>query len=217
MQVNEKPEVMLSLAHLSIRKRIKRAVRGANQKRKILGMCDLKGELAMLVYLQMLETDEEKSKFEEIYNTYRDMMTGIAMQILGNEQDAQDAVHQAFLSIINSFKKISKMKCPDLTGYIVIIVKNKSIDILREHKRIVDFDYNDNMGGESFLEPGISSLTDSLARLPERYRTVLLLRYHYGFKTRELAEIYNLPQATIQKLIWRAKQALQAMLDGDEE
>lgn len=175
------------------------------------------GEMTMVIYLQMLETDEEKSKFEEIYSTYRDMMAGIAMQILGNEQDAQDAVHQAFLSIIINIKKISKMKCPDLTGYIVIIVKNKSVDILRERKRIVDFDYNDNISSESFSEPGISSLTDSLARLSVRYRAVLLLRYHYGFKTRELAEIYNLPQATIQKLIWRAKQALQAILDGDEE
>lgn len=170
----------------------------------------------MMIYLQMLETDEDKTKFEEIYHTYLNMMSGVAMQILRNEFDTEDAVHQAFLAIIENIKKISRMKCPDLVCYIVIIVKNKAIDILRERKYIVDSDYNENMIDEMLPEFEMHGLATALTELPERYRTVLLLRYHYGFNTRELAAYYGLSQATIQKVIWRAKQALQAILDGDE-
>lgn len=51
----------------------------------------------MLLYLQMLETPEEKSLFEQIYLEYRGLMYHVAYEILHNDQDAEDAVHQAFV------------------------------------------------------------------------------------------------------------------------
>lgn len=47
----------------------------------------------MLIYLQMLETPEEKSLFEQIYLEYCGLMFHVAYEILHNEQDAEDAVH----------------------------------------------------------------------------------------------------------------------------
>jgi RNA polymerase sigma-70 factor (ECF subfamily) len=46
----------------------------------------------MLLYLQMLETPEEKSLFEQIYLEYRGLMYHVAYEILHNDQDAEDAV-----------------------------------------------------------------------------------------------------------------------------
>ena len=60
----------------------------------------------MIVYLQMLETEEDRAAFEQLYLTYRSLMYRIAYGILRNQQDAEDAVHQAFLSMIGGFKKI---------------------------------------------------------------------------------------------------------------
>ena len=54
----------------------------------------------MLIYLQMLETPEEKSKFEQIYLEYRNLMFYVSKGILHNQQDAEDAVQEAFLKII---------------------------------------------------------------------------------------------------------------------
>ena len=54
----------------------------------------------MLLYLQMLETPEEKSLFEQIYLEYRGLMYHVAYEILHNDQDAEDAVHQAFVKIV---------------------------------------------------------------------------------------------------------------------
>lgn len=59
----------------------------------------------MIIYLQMIESDEDKSKFEQLYIMYKGFMFHVAMKILKNEFDAEDAVHQAFLSLIENLKK----------------------------------------------------------------------------------------------------------------
>ena len=53
----------------------------------------------MIVYLQLMDAAEERSKFEQLYARYRQLMFYTAFQILKRPQDAEDAVHQAFLSI----------------------------------------------------------------------------------------------------------------------
>ena len=60
----------------------------------------------MIIYMQMLETPEEKSKFEQLYLEYKGLMFHVAYEILHNEQDAEDAVHQAFVKIAENIKKI---------------------------------------------------------------------------------------------------------------
>lgn len=51
----------------------------------------------MLIYLQVIETEEDKSKFEDIYREYRGLMYYIAYRRLHHEQDAEDAVHHALI------------------------------------------------------------------------------------------------------------------------
>lgn len=89
----------------------------------------------MLIYLQMIESEEDRSKFEQLYLKYRSLMLRVAMRILHNEQDAEDAVHQAFLSILNNLEKISSVDCLQTKSYIVVIVERKSIDLIRSQKR----------------------------------------------------------------------------------
>ena len=62
----------------------------------------------MLLYLSMLETPEERDLFEEIYTEYMQLMYKVAFRILRNESDSEDAVHQAFLSVIENFNKYKK-------------------------------------------------------------------------------------------------------------
>lgn len=74
----------------------------------------------MIIYLQMIESDEDKSKFEQLYIMYKGLMFHVAMKILKNEFDAEDAVHQAFLSLIENLKKISDVKCPKTRAFCVV-------------------------------------------------------------------------------------------------
>ena len=60
----------------------------------------------MLIYLQMIDTPEERSKFEQIYLEYKGLMFHVAYEILHNEQDAEDAVHHAFVKIAENIRAI---------------------------------------------------------------------------------------------------------------
>ena len=59
------------------------------------------------LYLQLLDTEEEKQGFELLYETYRKLMHWVANNILHDEKLAEDAVHEAFLRIIKNFHKIN--------------------------------------------------------------------------------------------------------------
>ena len=56
----------------------------------------------MFIYLQMIEAPEERSKFESIYLLHRNTMYAVAYRILQNAEDAEDAVHYAFLKILEN-------------------------------------------------------------------------------------------------------------------
>ena len=50
----------------------------------------------MLIYLCAIEGQDEKQKFEIIYEEYKNLMFYVANRILEDTQDSEDIVHQAF-------------------------------------------------------------------------------------------------------------------------
>lgn len=168
----------------------------------------------MLIYLQMLETPEEKITFEQLYRKYRGLMYHIAYNILHNESDAEDAVHQAFVSIIQHFKKITDIESPQTKAFCVIIVERKALTILRSKAKIIDI-YDIEQKGVEIPLPGDSGLADSMSRLPAKYREVLLLRFYFGYSPHEIANIFHMSHAAVKKLIWRAKIKLATLLKED--
>ena len=165
----------------------------------------------MLVYLQVLSDEQERANFEALYLRYRSLMLSVARRFLSQPQDAEDAVHQAFLSILKNFHKISSVDCPETRAFVVIIVERKALDILRSRQKTVPLE--EMAQGVDIPLPGDSSLADGLAKLPARYRQVLLLRFAYGYTTRELAKEFGMTQGAVQKLVWRAKEALEKIYE----
>ena len=82
----------------------------------------------MLVYLAMIDSPQDKDKFAQIYAEYRDMMLRIARRFFSNEADAEDAVHQAFLKIIDRMDKNVQIDCHKTKSYIAIVTEHTSID-----------------------------------------------------------------------------------------
>ena len=91
----------------------------------------------MLVFLEMLEGEEEKSVFLEIYETYRYFLWFLAHEILKDEYLAEDAVQETFFSIIKYIEKIKDIKSVRTKNFLATIVRNKAIDILRRQKGMV--------------------------------------------------------------------------------
>lgn len=50
-------------------------------------------------YMMLIDDEQNKSKFEKLYYEYRDRMMYVALSVLHNNEDAEDAVHNAFIGI----------------------------------------------------------------------------------------------------------------------
>lgn len=169
----------------------------------------------MLICLQMIDDPARKADFEQVYHRYRQAMYRRAYRILGNEQDAEDAVHEAFIAIAKNFEKISSPKCHKTRSFVVTIVENKAIDIYRKKQRQAHIGLTE---AKDVVHEDVhtdNALANCLLRLPENYRTVLLLKYEYGLSTREIARTLNISQANVSKRIERAKAALAVLCEEE--
>ena len=159
----------------------------------------------MLFYLQMIETPEEKSVFEQIYLEYRGLMYHVAYEILHNEQEAEDAVHQAFVKTAENIKKIEDPQCPKTRSYVVTIVEHQAIDRYRRLRKHPSVELNEEVQSVNIQYKGENGLAKCILELPGRYREMILLRYHQGYSVREIAKMLGMSLSAAIKLDQRAK------------
>lgn len=170
------------------------------------------------LYLSLIDSDESKDKFEELYLKYRKQMKKIAFKILGDDGLAEDAVHNAFLKIISNFDKFKEIDCQETKNLIVIIIRSVSIDIYRKRNR--EFEKTDILDKEISTETDFSAVQvetvlKAIEALPEIYSDILLLKIEYDYKDKEIAEILGTNVNTVSKRLERArKQLKQQLLKG---
>lgn len=165
----------------------------------------------MLVYLQVIEEPEGKHTFQQVHDRYLGLMLYVARQVLGNEQDAGDAVQQTFMAIAKKISKISDPGCTKMRNYVVTIVENKAIDILRARQRRRAEPLDEETAGLPFRTEG-SAVADAIARLPARYREFILLKYADGYTNGELMKTLGLSYQGVHSLDSRAKKKLKELL-----
>lgn len=171
----------------------------------------------MLIYLQMIETNEDKSKFEQIYEAYRGLMFHVAFKILSQKEDAEDAVHHAFVKIAENITKISDPVCPKTKAFVVIIVENRAIDILRSRNRRHEVSFDTIDYGIPVRTENEDSLAERILKLPAKQRQVIWLKYYHGYSLREIAPVLNMSLAAAIKTDQRAKKNLKTLYEEEDK
>ena len=87
----------------------------------------------MLIYLQMIESEEEQSKFKAIYEKYKDLMFYVANDILHNEHDAEDAVQETLLRYLQRSPEFENEEHEK--AWLIKVAVNQCRDILRYKRR----------------------------------------------------------------------------------
>lgn len=170
----------------------------------------------LMMYLSAIESPEEKIKFEELYYKYRGFMLKAAKRVLRGEQDAEDAVHNAFLSIAKNMKVLPEMDSPKMKGFLYIVAENKAIDVLRDRKRRENEEPLDEDAPLCAPDDGGErSLTWCISQLPPRYQEIILLKYSHGYTTREIASILGVSFQAASKLDQRAKARLRELCEKE--
>ena len=169
----------------------------------------------MLIYLQLMESDEDKQRFTALYEAHHARVEQIALHILQDPHDAEDAVQNTFFQIIRHFEKIYEIPCDKLHFWIVSIVKNESLTILRKKKRTLsteDWDDFPAPPGDSF---GYRELVRLFSALPETYRTTLELYFLAGYSCREIAQSFGISESTVTTRVSRGRKLLRDMIEKE--
>lgn len=169
----------------------------------------------LAIYLQMIPDEREHEKFECVYEKYKNLMFRCAKDILGNNEDAEDAVNMAFESIAKNIAKITDVDSTGTKNYVAIIAERKAIDILRKRKSYADIGLDEAITGVEISLPDDGGLAAAIAKLNERYRSVILLHYVSGYSTKEMAKMLDMKVDSMQKVLYRAKEALRKKLEEE--
>lgn len=64
------------------------------------------GRILLTLYLSMLDNEQERKKMTDLYEENKYVLLRYALKITGNQSMAEDAIHNAFISIIEKKKNI---------------------------------------------------------------------------------------------------------------
>lgn len=175
----------------------------------------------MLIFLTMIESPEARSKFEILYCMYRQIMFGAAVRILKNDHDSDDAVHDAFLKVLDILDDISNPESEQTRATLIVIARNTALNMQKKEKRNLCEPFEEEKHKDCTENiPETMENRQIIARamhsLPEHYREILLLRYHMGCSANEISEILSISTENVKKRIQRARKALDDILQDTE-
>ena len=140
----------------------------------------------------------------------------LAIQILGNPEDAADAVHDAFAVVLRKPDAYDASKGP-FKPWFLRVVRNRSIDLLRKRRPTEPFADDlpsSHVTPEASLEKEQSDreLQQALARLTDEQRQILVLRDYMDLSYAEIALVLDIAAGTVMSRLHRARLALRKEL-----
>lgn len=170
----------------------------------------------MFLCLALIDNEEDKLKFEKLYNEYKQIMFYVANKILNDTYLAEDAVHLAFIRIAKNIDKIDLGVKHKTKKFIVVVTKNVAIDmynkIIKENSiqlKIYYEKFQDLEKGEDVISDKILLAIDSLN---PNYKNILSLKYSQGYTDKEIAQILEIREENVRKRLSRAKIKLKNIL-----
>lgn len=169
----------------------------------------------MLFLLMEFDGNKNMNLLQEIYSNNASKMYSIAISILHNPNDAEDAVHDAIVSIVKNISRYDKLTPAELQALCVVITRNKCLDYMRKMNRFSTVDIDEIRlpldKTESSPETLLVQKEDRyevqkiISLLPEIYREIIVLRYYYGWGIKKIAKLLNIPVKTVDSRLYRAK------------
>ena len=155
--------------------------------------------------------------FEQLYQTHGVRLRSLAMNLLGNRHDAEDAVQETFLKVHRSIANFKGQS--SFATWVYRILVNSCYDMRRKKVRRQETPAED-LETTKFREapapasnhPLRMSIERSLARLSAQQREVFVLAEIEGFKHSEIGGILGISEAASKNALFQAKKHLRQML-----
>jgi RNA polymerase sigma-70 factor (ECF subfamily) len=164
---------------------------------------------------------DQKAQFE-LYRLYNAAMYNTTLRIVGDSDDAEDVIQEAFLK---AFEKLDTYRgAVSFGAWLKRIVVNKALDFLRLKKEQLSLEDAGEVGemvdepvdtGE--VEYRTEAIKKAIYDLPEGYRVVLSLILLEGYDHEEVSAILNISNATSRTQYHRAKKRLIELLKRNSD
>jgi len=171
--------------------------------------------------------DGAKHYYTRLVDRYKDRAYTLAVRMLKNKEDAEEAAQDAFIRAYNALNRFEG-KARFGTWFYRILY---NVCLTRLGKRKEEFqrlDYNDNIDynelESAFTASGyneyetndmIEFVKKTMEELPEKYQTILSLFYFQDLSHEEISEVTQLPIGTIKTHLFRARAILQRLLQKE--
>jgi len=164
-----------------------------------------------LIKLIKLAKKGDKPAFDEIIRLCVPDMFRIAMSIINNKDDADDAVCE---TVVKAYENIHKLKdCKFFKTWIIRMLINQANDVYKSRKKIVYlYDITNEPKYEDKYDFGDDELNEAVANLNLEYRTAIMLYYYQDMKIKEIASVLQIPQGTVKWRLSKAKSILKEKL-----
>ncbi|QOK26368.1 RNA polymerase sigma factor SigW [Cytobacillus oceanisediminis] len=174
---------------------------------------------------QVLKGDQDA--YAEVVEIYKDKVFQICYRMLGNRHEAEDIAQEAFL---RAYVNIASFNIDlKFSTWLYRIATNLCIDRIRKKKpdyyldaEVAGMDglnmYSQIASDARLPEEDVESLElqetiqREISKLPEKYRSVIVLKYIEELSLNEISETLDLPLGTVKTRIHRGREALRNQL-----
>lgn len=162
----------------------------------------------------------ERPALATLYARTSSKLYGICLRLLGSEQDAQDVLHDAYLTVWRNAARFDPAKASAIT-WLAVLTRNKAIDRLRQRRGPTEQIEaaaelpDDGPSAIDLIErdEDRNRLTNCLDQLDERARTLIRSAFFIGFSYPELADQQGVPLGTMKSWIRRGLTNLRGCLE----
>lgn len=150
--------------------------------------------------------------FSLLFEKYSRRLFWVAFQMLRNHEDALDAVQETFIKVLNAIKHFDTSK--RFYTWACQILINHCVDKMRRSQSRSSVSFEDvgtppaqHTTPEEFItqDETRSRVFSVMNRIPETYRTVLILREIEGLSCKEIGEMLGVTHATVRWRLHRAR------------
>lgn len=170
--------------------------------------------------VKAIQAGDQKA-YQQLVKRYITKIWRLAMSILHNEQEAEDAVQEVFLSLLQSLDKWDPNGKAQFSTWIYRVSFNKCIDMKRARKETVPEDQAPEKSTESgafeeLLQNEIAGkVADLMAQLPEAQRLAILLYYYEELSVDEISAKLETTEQAVRSLLKRGRKKLKDKIQYD--
>jgi RNA polymerase sigma factor (sigma-70 family) len=156
--------------------------------------------------------------FGTIVETYRSQVMALAVNILRNKEDAEDAAQDAFIQVFRHLADYDAER--SFKTWIFTIVHRRCLDVLRKKKRFrlafdrMKRDLDDSVRNPHGIPASENGLpADLLGNLSPKERSALSLWANEGFTSREISEVLGCSEGTARVHLFAARKKIKTLLE----